>query len=123
MRERWFYDEAWKQNVYLLWNVRGDAALQKFIKKRFKLDYEPGKDTWDGRCLQVLTKDNGRAMVIALKKWEGTPRWHSTLSHECFHAAEWILRIRDVPHCEATSEVYAYLTESLIRRCLERLPK
>lgn len=112
----WFYDETWRQNIYLLWPVLSASDFTKFIRRQFRQVYE-GIDGFDGRCLNVPTR-NGFQIVIGVRSVKLTPEAISTLAHECFHAAEYILEARCVPHSEATSEVYAYLTDSIVRRCL-----
>jgi hypothetical protein len=104
--------------VHLIWPVDG-AGLVKFIKRRFKVDVKLGaEDPVAGGCVDAW---DGGPVIIGLKKFKLTPDSISDVAHECCHAAELILRTRGIPHILETSETYAYLTDSLVRRCLEKL--
>jgi len=125
--------------IYLLWPCNW-AALHRFVKEKFDLD--PGdRDTWDGKCYfsQELDERLGRpSVVMALKSWElnqKEPQLRETnsyqlslLAHECFHAAEWMLKqtsyvapaIMPGEQWEAWEDA-AYLLQRIMRRALEVL--
>jgi len=113
-----FYEETWGQNVYLLSPATAED-LASFAKVEFGAEYK-GSEGFIGRCLHIPSS-NGGQIVIGLRQWDNGPVMLGTLTHECFHAVEYILSVRGMRHCNATSEAYAYLLGSLVRNCLRTL--
>jgi hypothetical protein len=109
-----FYDECWQSNIYLLWPCNVEQ-LNAFTGRNFGCQDSLAGE-FAGWCVNFKTV-RASGQVIALREWRGTPEDIATLTHECFHAAEYILEGK-VGHAEATSEVFAYLLGSLVRRCL-----
>ena len=70
------------------------SQIQRFLKERYNLDgYE--RDSWDGVCISFSDLDAkaGRpTAMIALRTWEANADDLARLAHECFHAAEWMLK-------------------------------
>lgn len=116
----WFFDPCWRANIHLIWPAT-PAIITAYLKRALGVDY-PERPPFAGKCVQVLAPD-GRAtvQVICLEKWDGSPKAHATLAHECFHAAEQVLDKRGLTHSDATSEPYAYLLDSFVWRSLEIL--
>lgn len=115
----WFYDEVYRANVDLIWPVNG-PKVEAFIKERFGVKYKCPKD-FGAKVVEMNHDVRGfNHQVICLRSFtSGDPVDHSFLAHECFHAAEHILSKRGIDLIsEATTEPYAYLLESLVRRCL-----
>jgi len=111
-----FYDECWQSNIYLLWPCNVEQ-LNAFTGRNFGCQDSLAGDEFAGWCVNFKTV-RASGQVIALREWNGgTPEDIATLTHECFHAAEYILEGK-VGHSDATSEVFAYLLGSLVRRCL-----
>lgn len=80
-------------HVCVLWPC--DASqIQQFLKERFGLD-GPDRDAWEGVCI-TLPELDARAgcptAVIALRTWKANADKFAVLAHECFHAAEWLLK-------------------------------
>ncbi len=123
--------------VVVLWPC-GGQALHRYVMERFGLDSGDG-NTWDGKCYfsRELNQKLGQpSVVIALRIWElnleNPAHWESNshllalLAHECFHAAEWMLRQSDAtPPAMKTDgeweawEDAAYLLQRIMRRSLE----
>lgn len=115
-----FYDHCWKANIHLLWKADNND-LSKYMKRTFSVDYRSEVEA-DGKCLEVLDCDDvQRACVIYLADWKADPRWISVLSHECLHATHQILSVRSLEMNNASVEVFTYLHESIMSRCLEVL--
>lgn len=134
-------DEDHEGQVFILWPCDG-AALHRFVTEQFALD--PGdRNAWDGKCYvsQELDDRVGRpSVVMALQSWElnlKNPRlWEtnshhlSLLAHECFHAAEWMLKqtgyvtpvIKPGEQWEAWEDA-AFLLQRIMRRALEGMLK
>ena len=112
----WFFDQTWNVNVHLIWPVDSELVNQ-YVREQFDFEYGNLKE-FSGRCLQIMKGESLAVILIALEKWEPTPRWVACLAHECFHAAEMILEERGLKHGLETSEAYTYLLESLVRRCM-----
>ena len=134
-------DEDHEGQMFVLWPCDG-VSLHRFVKEKFDLD--PGdRNAWDGKCYssQELDERVGRpSVVMALKSWElnlkDSRHWEtnshqlSLLAHECFHAAEWMLKqtgyvapvIKPGEQWEAWEDA-AYLLQRIMRRALEALLK
>lgn len=112
-----FFLETWKTNIWLIWPV--NSAQLAATLKRYGAEIEMEGDSWDGRCIP-LTLCGSPAAVIALRRFEMTPVCIATLAHECFHATEFTLNGK-VLHGDETTEVYAYLLDEIMRRCLMML--
>lgn len=113
-----------------------DASIvQQFLKKRFNLD-EPLRDGWEGLCVfspELDAKAGCPTVLIALRTWEASSSEFSVLAHECFHAAEWMLKqTGHAPPVDwmklppeggprAVLEDAAYLLQWIIRRVLDEI--
>lgn len=113
----WFYDPVYRANVELLWPVNG-KQVSRYIKRRYGIDHDTG-DSFGAKCIEIYN-DERDVNIICLRAWN--PRRASDISilaHEVFHCAEHILGRRDVRlHADFCTEPYAYLIESIMRRCL-----
>lgn len=122
--------------VVVLWPCDGDL-LRQYVMTRFALD-SGDRNTWDGKCFcspELDEKLKCPSAVIALKywdlnlknptRWESNSRVLSVLAHECFHAAEWMLRRVEAgyPMLENGSwepwEDAAYLLQRIMTRSLD----
>lgn len=84
-------------------------------------DEEDGRDFPHARCFEV---EGSQIIVIGLRSWDSkSPVWAGALAHECLHAAQMILEARGIFLCDETSEVYAYLLDSLVRRATSVLSR
>jgi hypothetical protein len=134
-------DEDAEGAVVILWPCDAEV-LRGYVMKRFGLD--PGdRNTWEGKCYfsQELDERVGRPFVVlALKSWNLnllTPTHREShsdklalLAHECFHAAEWMLKQSGylVPTMKPGGEWEswedaAYLLQRIMRRALGELLK
>lgn len=132
-------DENHEGKVVVLWPCDG-VLLQDYVKERFGLD--PGdRYAWDGKCYfsQELDDNVGRpSVVVALRYWDlnlkDPPHWESNahklsvLAHECFHAAEWMLKqTGSVPPVLKLGDKWeawedaAYLLQRIMGRALDRM--
>lgn len=113
----WFYDECWRVNCHILWGLKKDKQVHRFVKRVFGLEYERPFNSCLARCLDVNTP-NTRAQVIVIKNWEWTAHGMDALSHEALHATHNVLRDRGMRLNDETEEAYAYLLGSIVRRAL-----
>lgn len=120
----WFYDPTYRANVELIWPVTGDM-VSAYVKKRCGIDY-PIDQAFGAKCVEVLT-DNGdtHLNIVCLTEWNLKDASDvAMLAHEVFHCAEHILSRRGIDLVsKVTTEPYAYLIESIMRRCLYLLEK
>jgi hypothetical protein len=79
--------------VHVLWPC--DASqIREFLKERYDLD-GPERDSWEGISIsfpELDLKVGYPTALIALRTWEPTAGNIAVLAHECFHAAEWMLK-------------------------------
>jgi hypothetical protein len=122
--------------VHVLWPC--DASqIHCFLKEKFDLD-GPERDSWEGVCISFpeLDAKAGRPTVlIALKTWEANADKLALLAHECFHAAEWLLKQTghkppadwmELPSGRGPREAWedaAYLLQWIMRRVLVEIMK
>ena len=117
----WFYDDLYQFNVHIIWPVN-HRDLCAYLKRCFGIIMEPSERTFNGKCSEVITAAGQTGIhVISLAEWANDPKWHGVVAHECFHATEQILDQRGLKHCDQTSEAWAYLLQSLVRRTLRCL--
>lgn len=115
-------EECYQVNIYLLWPAKVQQ-LERYVQENLDENYRD-TDDFVGRCVENISSENGQTIVIALEQFKRNNIQNlTTLAHECFHAAEYILHHRGIFHSAATSEAYAYLSDSIFRRCLEKLLK
>ena len=65
----WFYDEVYKQNIYLLpWS--DGSSLERFIKHEFNFDWGAGK-RYNGRTVEIENPNGSYSYVVATEnfKW------------------------------------------------------
>jgi hypothetical protein len=123
--------------VVVLWPCDAEQ-LHGYLTKRFGLD--PGdRNTWNGKCYfsqELDDKVDRPFVVMALRNWnlnlknpphrESNSEKLSLLAHECFHAAEWMLKqsgalppaMKPGGELEAWEDA-AYLLQGIMRRALE----
>ena len=69
------------------------------------------------RALEVSREDGGLWFIMTLTDAAGVPE----VAHEAVHVADWLMERRDIPSCDATSEVRAYLVGYMVREVLKVL--
>ena len=117
-----FYDEMYGVKFYLLCPTTIEK-LELFVKAKYKLELNNPPPNVAGCCLDFHT-DKGSEIVIALlTPFDWKPESINTLVHECYHAAEFVLRDRGVQSNKTTSEAWAYYIGYLVEKCLSKLKK
>lgn len=116
-----FHDPVYNFTVHLLWDVNNDG-LNEYLKTNFPDEEVPGgEDDWCG-ChapLRSQTEPPHEVHVVALQKLEMDPACLAVLTHEIVHVTHDVLHPRGLRCKPSTIEAYAYLHDSLMRRCLE----
>jgi hypothetical protein len=118
--------------VHVLWPC--DASqIHQFLKKHYDLA-GPERDSWVGICVSCPELDAkvGRpTALIALRTWNANSDELAVLAHECFHAAEWMLKQTghmppinwmDLPPEGGPRNAWedaAYLLQRIMRRVLD----
>ena len=108
------------------------SKIQGFLKEKFDLN-GPESDIWEGVCVSFLeldAKTGCPTALIALRTWKANADKFALLAHECFHAAEWMLKQTghkpptnwmDLPPEGGPKEAWedaAYLPQRIMRRVL-----
>ena len=94
--------------------------IVKFIEKRkYKLSEEEKEKLWmtgEGRTVILL---GGQTIIrIDIKK-----DFYPTLTHEVFHAVEFLFDKIGIKHSDSSSEAWAYQIEYLMGSILEKLKR
>lgn len=117
MRVEGFYIQTFQANVWIAATCEPEE-LAAMIRDDLGVEWSEDKPTWAAKCVEVEKPTGGTVIIIALRaEWTGHRDQYANLAHEAFHAAEYICERAQIPHGEATSEVFAYLTGSIVRRC------
>ncbi len=120
----WFYDETYRADVDVIWPVNLQQ-VNSFIKEKHGI--EPSaeeQETFGAKCVEVTMPNGVQVNIICISEWPRKPDAmdYSFVCHECFHAADHILARRGLPlRAYVSSEAYAFLIESLVRRVLTLL--
>lgn len=117
--KRWAWsDHVYDSSVFLLRGSGEDA--QAWIAKTFD---EQHVGTWTGAKTLWISHPKGCALVLWFPSWwdRKDGRHLSVLAHECFHAAEFVLRERGMTLTDASDEAYAYYIAWMFRECFKRL--
>lgn len=126
MNVRAFQEDTFGFCLHLLWDLDG-PHLAQYIRINFpeiEVDEEDEQDNWDGRHAKLEFARDGQGYeihLVALRSFELTPLWISMLSHEVLHATHEALASRGIRLTDDTKEVFCYLHESLLRRCLQHI--
>jgi len=116
-------EDCWEFDLWVLAPAT-NKELDEFLSRQFKIKDKTSDGDFLGRFVEVFDDGPGEselAGVIALKKWDGTPKDYDTLSHECLHAAHWFLNSRGLKLNFKSDEAFCYLLGSLVRRIAEQL--
>lgn len=122
----YFTDPVYGARIHLLWTEdvgpMHPAAVTRYIKTVLCTVYEVTGHK-DAHCLAVRKPGGVIEYVVALyQPWARTPDLLESLTHELYHACDWIVHDRGVPVVEGTAnEAHAYFIGSLMRCCLELL--
>lgn len=111
---RSIYDPCWEVRVRFLC----PATPETFAKlvRRFEPEFEDHLFSL-GICHSSVAPDGIQVINIGFTEWViNSADYAGTLAHECFHATQYILEHRGVGLSDCTSETYAYLLDSLVRR-------
>lgn len=113
-------DELYDTTVVLL-RGKGDEAVA-YLDKTFG-DMRDELGTFTGAKTVWIERDKGTAIALWFPSW-----WHaddaqylSVLAHECFHAAEFVLRARGMKLTDESDEAYAYYIAWMFRNVYLRL--
>jgi hypothetical protein len=122
VRRWWWSDPLYDVSVLLL-KCPADKAAAALLRIFDGDDGEFG--TFTGAKTLWIQRDKGCAIAIWVPEWWTAKSSHhlSVLAHECFHAAEFVMRERGMTLTDASDEAYAYYIAWMFRNCHERLTK
>jgi hypothetical protein len=116
----YFEDEVYRVRVEVLWPVTV-TEVKAYINKAYpEIDYQDTGD-FGAKCVRFTLKTGLHVNIICMAQWPRKPDAYdySFLAHECFHAASHILQRTGMPlENFVSSEAYAFLLESIMRRSL-----
>lgn len=122
--ETWLHEQCWDTGVIVLspCSLEQEAA---FLLRRFNVELdERSKGFFFAGTIEARTSDGSMWQIVTIREWRGCNISDITLlSHELFHVTENILTSKGLPHSPETSEAWAYLHDSLLRRFLIAIPK
>lgn len=114
-----FHDTCWDVPFLLVWPCDRVSLCDFLIKRFITADLS---DLWaDEDGFAGWSECYEGTHVVALAQWTNSTQDIGVLSHECSHAAMGALFAAGVEILPGNEEPLAYLQESLLRRCLERL--
>lgn len=109
-----YWCEMWKENYYFFigWTPE---ELSNYFNERWGRHVDASQS--DGKCVEICLDDGTRVQCIWTRDESG-PKLHSTLSHECIHAAYHTLDARGVKLDADNHEALTYLVELLIKKAI-----
>jgi hypothetical protein len=119
----WFEEPVYSATVQVCWDV-DTKGMESYIARTFPeyVGAIPRLDPWCAWSLELSDKQH-ELYLICLRKFQWTPDDIGTLAHECLHTTASMLRSRGLSFNKQTEEAYAYLHDSLVRRCLAEMQK
>lgn len=101
------------------------SAALAWMNEQFEDVTEENTGAASGAKTVWIERDGGNALVLwfpmSFKATDGDDL--ATLAHECFHAAEMVLRNRGLKLSDESDEAYAYYVGYVFRECHKRLAK
>lgn len=79
----WFYDDVYGFTTHLIWPV-SNKQRQAWFKETYGID---DTEDWDANatCYELRhASGKGHAHLIAMSRWEPSPKCIAMLTHECF---------------------------------------
>jgi hypothetical protein len=117
-------DECWEFDLWVI-TPATNKELDAFLHRQFGIKEKTRDGSFLGRFVEVYRDETGQdeewAGVIALRRWNGTPKEYDVLAHECLHAVHWFLDNRGIRLNFKSDESFCYLLGSLVRRIAEKL--
>ena len=99
-----------------------EDIISKLKKLGQKLDEEEIEKIWmEGRGRTIMLR-NGQT-VLRLDNIKNKVDFHATLSHEIFHAVEFLFDKIGIKHSKKSSEAFAYQIQYLTGSIYEKLKK
>lgn len=109
-RESWDFEKVKKDVTKTVsMTARDKVDIFKHLKEIFPTNQE-------GVCYH-----NSDIVLIFLKDFKDSPYWYSILSHEVFHATQFVFEMLNTPLSKDTSEPFAYYNGFLHRKIYEQL--
>lgn len=115
-----FYDELYAVTYHLFVN-KSQNYINNFVKKEYKVDFALDISSIDGCCCEVSSSKGYAILIILNLKFDNSPHALATLTHETYHAVEFVLRDRGVASNKSTSEAWAYYLSYLMEKFLTYL--
>jgi len=124
MKKVYIRDDCWEFDLWVIAPAT-NRELDAFLLRQFGIKEKTNDGSFTGRFVEVWEGDGETewAGVIALKRWNGTPKDYDILAHECLHAVHWFLDNRGIKLNFKSDEAFCYLLGSLVRRIAEQLNK
>lgn len=89
----------------------------KDLKKDLKsVDINPKKFRLKSTSIATTYDVGGNRTLIVFRDLANTPQDYGTISHEFFHVIENVFFIINLPHCDESSEAWAYALAYLIKK-------
>lgn len=119
----YFEDDVYRVRIEVLWPVTA-KQIKSYVEHYYpEVQYDDMRP-FAAKCVKFDTKGGTHVEIICLAEWGSKldEYDYSFLAHECFHATSHILtragmQLEDF----VSSEAYAFLMESIMRRCLVAL--
>lgn len=115
-------DECWEFDLWVIAPAT-NKELDAFLLRQFNITEKTTDGVFTGRFVEVFDDADGEELagVVALQRWDGTPKDYDTLCHEVLHAVHWFLNNRGLKLNFKNDESFCYLLGSLVRRIAEKL--
>lgn len=121
LRQFQWADELYDVSIVLL-HGEWEPALA-WMDTKFGEVVEADVGQGEGAKTMLIKRDRGMAIVLWFPRWFSIKNGNhlSVMAHECFHAAEFLLRERGMVLTDSSDEAYAYYIAWMFRECYRRL--
>lgn len=116
----YFEDEVYRVRIELLWPVTA-KQIKVYIETHYPEVHYDDMRPFGAKCVKFDANSGTHVEIICLSEWKKPldAYDYSFLAHECFHATSHILTRAGMPLEDfVSSEAYAFLLESIMRRSL-----
>lgn len=112
--------EFWQSTAFIVWSC-DSAQLSAWLKGRWGIQWSK-HDGWRGLSLpfKEVEKIEGKpTLIVVLREWSGSNEDVALLSHECYHATQYLHERLDDSEWHGVEEDAARLMECLVVGCLD----
>lgn len=115
-------DDMYSAELYLIINCTADE-VNEYCRKKWGQTEGAEVDKSDNGATLILPYEDGKRIVIWIKKWGLNPEAISALVHEVYHATNRVMEDVGIAFHIDSDDAYAYYLEKIMGNCLTTLKR